>query len=337
LVVSEVRSRFGLDIVVLRILAGERPMQTPVTYLAELLSGDPPTLSPWSDPIGDDPLRLPYARPGGPAADLAWASTFVELVSPAVQVRTWNLSSIWRLPTADGMVWLKHVPPFFAHESSMLRALGNDARVPRLIAGEPGRMLLADVPGQDCYEAEGDQLEAMLDTLISLQNEWVGREDDLLALGAPDWRRTTYLDLAADVVARGRLPTRRVLDAFVAACRRSSTTSACGVPTPSSTATSIRATCGGRRAPGDPRLGDVGGTSAARRPAFMERRRACASAAALDAAVGGGGAGKRPERGRLHRSGRADASGDHLPALPRRHRGERAVYHPPTSPSGSRR
>ena len=39
----------------------------------------------------------------------------------------------------------------------------------------------------------------------------------LLALGAPDWRRTTYLDLAADVVARGAPPDkRRVLDAFVA-------------------------------------------------------------------------------------------------------------------------
>ena len=171
---------------------------------------------------------------------------------PPVQIRTWNLSSIWKIPTADGLVWLKHVPPFFAHESSMLPPLGNDARVPRLIAGEPGRMLLADVPGHDCYEADSDQLEAMLDTLISLQIEWVGREEDLLALGAPDWRRATYLDLAADVVARGAPPDkRRVLDAFVdaPAVRSSTTSTRAACPTRSSTATSIRATCDGRRAP----------------------------------------------------------------------------------------
>jgi hypothetical protein len=37
-VVAEVRERFGLDIVVLRVLAGGRPVETAVTYLAELLS-----------------------------------------------------------------------------------------------------------------------------------------------------------------------------------------------------------------------------------------------------------------------------------------------------------
>jgi aminoglycoside phosphotransferase (APT) family kinase protein len=141
----------------------------------------------------------------------------VTITAPPVQIRTWNLSSIWKIPTDQGLVWLKHVPPFFAHESSMLRALGDDARVPRLIAGEPGRMLLADVPGDDCYEADGEQLEAMLDTLISLQVEWIGREDELLALGAPDWRRASYVELAADVVARGApSDDRSVLDAFVA-------------------------------------------------------------------------------------------------------------------------
>ncbi len=251
-VVTEVRERFGLEIVVLRLLDGDVPFETPVTYLAELIRGDVgDLLAPWEKPLTDDPLRLPYAHPGGPDADLAWAAGHVTITGPPVQIRTWNLSSIWKIPTDDGLVWLKHVPAFFAHESAMLRALGNDARVPRLIAGEPGRMLLADVPGHDCYEADGEQLEAMLDTLVSLQIEWVGREEELLALGAPDWRCATYLELAADVVARGAPPTSEGSSTPSSrGCRRSSTTSTrAACPTPSSTATSIRATCGGRMAP----------------------------------------------------------------------------------------
>jgi hypothetical protein len=213
-VVAAVRERFGLDIVVLRLLAGERPMESPVTYLAELLSGDPTNLTAWPDPIADDPLRLPYARPGGPAADLAWAASFVELVAPAVQVRTWNLSSIWRLPTADGVVWLKHVPPFFAHEPAMLALLAGVAPVPRLIAGEPGRMLMADVPGHDGYDETGARLDAMIDAMVDLQAVHRPSIDQLVALGVPDWRPGPFVSAAADVIERyvGEVDARALLD-----------------------------------------------------------------------------------------------------------------------------
>ena len=216
-VVSAVRERFGLEVTILRVIAGEVPFETPVTYLAELTAGDATDLLvPWTGEIADDPLRLPYARPGGPAADLAWAGQHVTITDAPVQVRTWNLSSIWKIATDDGLVWLKHVPPFFAHEPAMLRALGDGAPVPRLIAGEPGRMLLADVPGHDCYDAELAQLEAMVDTLVPLQAAWAERVDEVIALGAPDWRPASFVDLAADVVARGAPPsTRRALDTFV--------------------------------------------------------------------------------------------------------------------------
>jgi hypothetical protein len=140
----------------------------------------------------------------------------VTITGDPVQVRTWNLSSIWRIPTEGGLVWLKHVPPFFAHEPAMLLALGAGAPVPRIVAGEPGRMLLADVPGHDCYEAGLAQLEAMLDTLIDLQVEWIARVEDVIAIGAPDWRPRSFVDLAADVVERGAPEhARAVLDAFV--------------------------------------------------------------------------------------------------------------------------
>jgi hypothetical protein len=34
--------------------------------------------------------------------------------TPPTQVRTWNLSSLWRKPVEGQTVWLKVVPPFFA-------------------------------------------------------------------------------------------------------------------------------------------------------------------------------------------------------------------------------
>jgi len=119
-----------------------------------------------------------------------------------VQVRTWNLSSIWRLPTADGTVWLKHVPPFFAHEPAVLAALADVAPVPRLIAGEPGRMLLADVPGRDGYDETGSTLDAMIDALVALQAGGRPTVDDLLAIGVPDWRAAPFVQAAAGVIER---------------------------------------------------------------------------------------------------------------------------------------
>jgi hypothetical protein len=227
-VVAEVRRRFDLDIVVLRILAGERPFETPVTYLAELSAGHPTDLRPWPDPIGDDPLRLPYARPAGPAADLAWAETFVEVVAPPVQVRTWNLSSIWRLTTTVGTVWLKHVPPFFAHEPAILAALAGRAPVPRLIAGEPGRVLMADVPGHDGYDETGSALDAMIDAMVDLQASRRPTVDELLALGVPDWRAEPFTLAATDVIERyaGEIDARALLDELPA---RFAALAACGL------------------------------------------------------------------------------------------------------------
>ena len=115
-VVAGATERFGVDVTVLRLLHAETGWGTaggPATYLAEVDSAPDHGLTPWAgaDPVADHPLRLPYARPGGPAADLAWADAQLTAAGrprtgPAEQIKTWNLSSIWRLPTADGPVWL---------------------------------------------------------------------------------------------------------------------------------------------------------------------------------------------------------------------------------------
>ena len=78
-VVAAVRDEFGIDVVVLRMLDSElaRPHGGLVTYLAEVADRLPPdaaeALEPWDGELDEQPLRLPYARPGGPTADLASA------------------------------------------------------------------------------------------------------------------------------------------------------------------------------------------------------------------------------------------------------------------------
>jgi hypothetical protein len=68
-------------------------------------------------------------------------------------VRTWNLSSLWRVPVEGQTVWLKVVPYFFAHEGALL-ALMAGACVPTVLSHDGGRMLLAEIVGKDLYFAE---------------------------------------------------------------------------------------------------------------------------------------------------------------------------------------
>ncbi len=205
-VVETARRAFGADVRVLRLLSSVGPMFPgggPVSYLAEVdhppaveLGGIPDDLT---DRLADDPLRLPYARPGGHDADLEWAAAVLRergwTVTGRQQMRTWNLSSIWRLtytgkdPAGGGVheAWLKVVPPFFAHEGALLPVL-DPRSVPPVLGAEPGRVLLDGVPGADQYEATGASLLDMVRQLVQLQAGWIGRTGELLTLGVPDIR-----------------------------------------------------------------------------------------------------------------------------------------------------
>jgi Ser/Thr protein kinase RdoA (MazF antagonist) len=216
-VVDAVRAARDLDVVVLRLLATARsePHGGLVSYAAETrppLSGRgaaalEPITATDLDALADHPLRMPWARPGGPAADLAWAAHIARIVDlprvgPPVQVRTWNLSSLWRLPLDDGTsAWLKVVPPFFAHEGALLRALQGE-RVPRLIGHGGHRVLLEEIPGTDRHDAGPGEKARMLDVLVSIQAAWIGRTDDLLAIGLPDWRSPALARALREVIAR---------------------------------------------------------------------------------------------------------------------------------------
>jgi phosphotransferase family enzyme len=207
-----------------------------VTYLAEWL---PPRLAPqpqvtwqvrpWHGSLHDDALRLPWAVPGGPAADLEWASALVERTGPPTQYRTWNLSAIWSIPTTNGLVWVKSLPPFCVHESVILARLAAHP-VPRLLASSGHRELLEDLPGENGYDATHAEHCALIDELVKLQRATATTTSELLAAGVPDRRWPALLRAATDVVERV-LPSNRALAQLLeTADRRIAAIEACGLP-----------------------------------------------------------------------------------------------------------
>src|SRR3569833_3251007 len=145
-VVEAVRRCCGMEITVLRLLAAEfnAPPGGTVTYLAE--TPRRVAVEPWHGTLDAHPLRLPYAIPGGPAADVAWALSKLDAqgLRPSgapVQIRTWNLSSLWRIPVGASNAWLKVTPAFLAPEGNLLELLAG-ARVPRLLGRYALRCLL---------------------------------------------------------------------------------------------------------------------------------------------------------------------------------------------------
>ena len=173
-----------------------------VTYLVQ--SDAAVELEPWHGTLVSDPKRAPWAEVGGAAADLAWVETVVDMTGPPVQHRTWNLSAIWSVPTAGGDVWLKCVPPFFAHEVAVLRHLSGHS-VPQVIAASGHRTLLAPMPGVDGYVANELEQSAMVEALVTIQADVAGQPavvDTMLAAGVPDLRGDKLVQALTEVVDR---------------------------------------------------------------------------------------------------------------------------------------
>jgi Phosphotransferase enzyme family len=209
-----------------------------VTYLAEPLAGElaptrgPFGTTPWSGVLRNDPLRLPWAIPGGPADDLEWACSHLERTGAPTQYRTWNLSAIWSIPTTQGEAWLKCVPPFSQHESAVLSFLADldDVAVPNLLASSGHRQLLASMPGENGYGATLAQRQVLIDGLVSLQRSTAERTGELLARGVPDRRWPPLLAAAADVVDRLLPVDRRLHQLLETAGARIAAIRACGLP-----------------------------------------------------------------------------------------------------------
>src|SRR4051794_18158922 len=243
--VTGAREALGLELRVLRILTGSSDAGLPrggrVAYLAEVdTTPDHLDLRAWPDnPLRPDPKRLDYAEPGGHQRDLAWAAATlaargVTVTAAPTQIRTWNLSSIWRLTTSTGLAWLKVTPPFCASEAGIMPLLDQHV-VPTVLGAAPNRVLLGDVPGQDQYDASTQVLQSMAQTLIGLQASWAARVPDLEALGIADKRGDATLPQIHAVADRTRHEldddTRRGLEMLVEDLqRRFAALEDCGLP-----------------------------------------------------------------------------------------------------------
>ena len=211
-VVDVARRRLGREVRILRLISGPAwhgpPSGGSVTYLAEVDAEPTVSLVRWKgpDPVADHALRQTWARPGGPSADLSWAvqalsEIGISLTGAPAQIRSWNLSSIWQLSTDAGRVWLKVVPPFFAHEGPLLALLAGGP-VPTVLGTGSSRMLMADVAGVDQYEAPPVAQLEMVRLLVDLQADWTSRVDELMDQGLPDLRGPALIRQIREVVAR---------------------------------------------------------------------------------------------------------------------------------------
>lgn len=143
-------------------------------------------------------LRAAWATAEGLREALGWAEKALAAAGrpptgPPEQRKTWNLAGLFRLPTAEGAVWLKTLPPFAADEAAVIGALAvvDPGLVPRVVAAGEGRVILDHLPGEDCWDASPATVTAMMDRFVAAQ----------AALARAPERLTTLRDLRPPVLA----------------------------------------------------------------------------------------------------------------------------------------
>lgn len=179
----------------LSVESGENGRDSEVTYLFER-EGGPPAEEP------DHPLRSPWARTGWLDRVMAWEPAAARVAGRPVQEKWWNLSAVLEIPTADGPVWLKAIPSFFANECALIEHLGRAGKpVPKVVAHGRTFGLLADIPGEDRWEATDDDVAELVDKLVDIQLWSTERLPGFDDAGVRDRRAA---QLAADFAALAR-------------------------------------------------------------------------------------------------------------------------------------
>ncbi|WUD75562.1 aminoglycoside phosphotransferase family protein [Streptomyces sp. NBC_00510] len=183
-VVARLEALLGVPVAVLRLVAvegGEGGRDGAVTYHAEALRRPPggvplgPAASGGDRAVpGPEALRADWATAPGLREALAWAHGVLG-GGTAEQVRTWNLSGLFRMTAGDGRTaWLKTTSPRFnACEATVigLFAAADRAFVPEVLAADTPRrrVLLGHVPGDDCWRAAPRVAAAAVRRLASAQ------------------------------------------------------------------------------------------------------------------------------------------------------------------------
>lgn len=158
--------------------------------------------------------RAPWYMPGWRTAVLAWAAEALARAGlaptgPPEQLRSWQRSAILRVPTADGHVYLKAVPPVFGHEPGLTAALAaaDPARFARPVAVDPARgwLLMRELPGPTLETLRADEdvarWQAALASFAEVQIGTVARRAELRALGVPERPLATLAARLAPLLA----------------------------------------------------------------------------------------------------------------------------------------
>jgi hypothetical protein len=173
-----------------------------------------PSLERWLDEQRGAPVpteRPPWACPGWHAEAEAWVGCKLR------PHRLWPLSAVLCGERDGKRIWLKAVFPLFHHEPAVTAALAREhgGALPEVLGIDEARgwLLMGELDAAEARSA------AVLRTVRELHDEWSGRHDELLALGAP--RRT--LDVlgssVAELVRDVALEHADAIPALEAACR----------------------------------------------------------------------------------------------------------------------
>ncbi|WBP85312.1 phosphotransferase family protein [Kitasatospora cathayae] len=186
-VVARVTELAGVPVLVTRLVDGHSDDPGHggrVRYHAEALQR-PTALDP-RPPAGETVARLApaarraaWATPEGLRAALTWAQARLAAVgrpaAAARQIRTWNLSALFRFPTATGTdAWLKTTSPrFTAAEGEVIGLLGgvDPSLVPTVLAADPahGWLLLDHVPGEDGWSPSPGTVADVVPRFVAAQ------------------------------------------------------------------------------------------------------------------------------------------------------------------------
>lgn len=228
-VTARLRELLGTPAYVLRLLAvdgGDGARDGHVTYHVEAPGAEVALPPAEVDPGGPEPLRVPWARADGLRELLDWAVAAVgrPVTGPVEQRRTWNLAGLFRLPTEDGPVWLKATPAFAADEPAVIAAFAevDPSLTPEVLAAGEHRMLLADVPGEDCWDPPADVLVSGVRRFVAAQ----------AALGPVPWLpdRRAAADEVRALLARDLGLTSAERAGALALLPRWAELAACGLP-----------------------------------------------------------------------------------------------------------
>ncbi|MGA7730390.1 MAG: hypothetical protein WCD37_03850 [Chloroflexia bacterium] len=164
-----------------------------------------PQHRPWIEQWFDEaegaplsPLRKDWMRPGWHKQAVEWATEQLDKLGIAhegdfVQLRAWERSYLARVPTREGYIYFKALPPMFGHEIPLL--LMFDGRFPGNFPALPAAdlerrfMLMRDFGGARLDTVDNlERWKEALGTLASIQASLSRNVEELLILGCPDRR-----------------------------------------------------------------------------------------------------------------------------------------------------